>query len=166
MKSFRAQADALAYAANHPLQFVWTVDLVPGKQFKSFLVASVSEFFAWYIIQPPYERHHYELIPEDVPLKAFFDLDIKAKELAKLSSNNSSPHEAVQSAFAELKSVLAELLGPECLHGSVTSSATTNKKGSVHFVAPQAVFSSMKHLKHWVKSTLLPRLSPDTQFIP
>ena len=71
MKSFHAQADALAYAAKHPLQFVWTVDLVPRKQFKSFLVASVSEFFAWYIIQPPYERHHYELIPEDSPQGIF-----------------------------------------------------------------------------------------------
>ena len=61
MKSFRAQSDDLSYSANHPLLFVWTVELVDDKQFKSFVVVSAPEFFAWYIIQPLYERHHYEL---------------------------------------------------------------------------------------------------------
>ena len=146
------------------------MDLVPGKQFKSFLVASVPEFWARYVVQPPEERHHYELIPPDVPVKAFFDLDCKAKDLEAVKPLRDRQfcdhHEAIHATLTELESVLTELFGgPQRLDGYVRMDASTNSKGSVHLVAPPAVFSSMAHLAHWEKSILSPRLSESTRAI-
>ena len=85
------------------------------------------------MVQPPEERHHYELIPPDVPVKAFFDPDCKAKDLAELPGHHSfrDHHEAIHATLIELESVLTELFGgPQRLDGYVRMDASTNSKGS------------------------------------
>ncbi|GAV07095.1 hypothetical protein RvY_16972 [Ramazzottius varieornatus] len=141
-KYFPKQSEALEYCRSiadvHIFAFE-CADLPAGA--RRFLVTSYEHFWHDYMLMDDDQRALYEVIPEETPVKLYFDV-----EFVKDTNPQANAEEIIVLFLSLLSQTFTEVFSvPLPLENLVQLDSSTLSKFSQHFIFPKAVFRDFRH---------------------
>jgi hypothetical protein len=149
---FYKQQDAVNSAKDKGHSFLFCVDNLTlnreGKRTYSYgSEVCIGKFLSMYNSLESDRKHFYEVIPDDIPIYEYYDLDLKIEETQKEGVTNDillSWFKAVRKEFIRCTSIIS--------HDNedfIITTASNNKKISLHILNRAVVFKDKRSLKKW-----------------